>query len=104
MKQEFKMALVAWQDSLQDREIKKIEIYESPIKNGEYFLKLKQSTRISFGDEHVEIHCEGKLYTVGQTDSARNSKVDLHKLENAIRSITEECEKRIAEAIETLIN
>jgi len=102
MKTEFKMALMVWRDSLQDLQIKKIEIYESPIKSGEYFLKLIQSTQISFGEEPMKIHCERKFYTVGQNDHV-NSKVDLHRLEATIRSMTEECEERIAGALETLI-
>jgi len=63
MKLEFKMALMAWKDSIQDLETRKIEVYDNPIKSGEYFLRLAQTTQISFGKELIKIECERKLYT-----------------------------------------
>jgi hypothetical protein len=88
MRQDLKHRLVTWKNDIHAGEVKKVFVSESPVKKGEFLIKLEKGRRNSFGNKEVKV--SRKHLTSGQNDSNVDAATDMYHLNRVIDSLDRE--------------
>jgi hypothetical protein len=90
MRQELKHRLVTWKNDIHAGEVKKVFVSESPVKKGEYLIKLEKGMKRLFGENQKEVKVSKKYLTAGQNDANVDSAIDMFHLNRIIDSLDRE--------------
>ncbi|MHA4807071.1 hypothetical protein ACX0G9_03145 [Flavitalea flava] len=90
MRQDLKHRLITWKNDVHNGEIKKVYISESPVKPGEYLIKVEKSMSSLFGDNRKEVRISKKYLTEGQQNANSDSVSDVFHINRIIDSLDEE--------------
>ncbi|HMH20840.1 MAG TPA: hypothetical protein VK563_03645 [Puia sp.] len=90
MRQDLKHRLVTWKSDVHAGEVKKVFVSDSPVKKGEFVIKLEKSMRGSFGKDNREVKVSRKHHTAGQNDSTVDAATDMYHINRIIDSLDRE--------------
>jgi citrate lyase gamma subunit len=90
MRQDLKHRLVTWKSDIHAGEVKKVFVTESPVKKGEYLIKLEKSMNRSFGQNNKEVKVSKKYLTGGQVDAQVDPATDMYHINRIIDSLDRE--------------
>jgi hypothetical protein len=99
MRQDLKHRLVTWKSDIHAGEVKKVYVSESPVKKGEYLIKLEKGMRRLFGADQKEVKVSKKYLTDGQADAKVDSATDMYHLNRVIDSLEREFNDKFDETI-----
>jgi hypothetical protein len=99
MRQDLKHRLITWKNDTHFGEIKKVFVSESPVKKGEYIIKLEKSANESLAGKNNEIKASRKYLTAGQNDTTVDGATDLYTINRIIDSIDREFDDKNDQAI-----
>jgi hypothetical protein len=99
MRQDLKHRLVTWKNDLHSGEIKKVYISESPVKTGEFIIKLEKTLSETLQGKLNQVSVSNKFLTVGQNDSQKDPAADMYHLNRIIDSLEREFNDRYDQAI-----
>jgi hypothetical protein len=90
MRQDLKHRLVTWKSDIHAGEVKKVFVTESPVKKGEFLIKLEKSMNRSFGQNNKEVKVSKKYLTAGQVDTTVDAATDMYHINRIIDSLERE--------------
>jgi citrate lyase gamma subunit len=90
MRQDLKHRLVTWKSDIHAGEVKKVFVTDSPVKKGEFLIKLEKSMNRSFGQNNKEVKVSKKYLTEGQQDAHVDPATDMYHLNRIIDSLERE--------------
>ena len=90
MRQDFKHRLVTWKSDIHAGEVKKVYVSESPVKKGEFIVKLEKSMKRLFGESQKEVKVSKKYLTAGQADAQVDPATDMYHINRIIDSLERE--------------
>ena len=99
MRQDLKHRLVTWKNDVHQSEAKKVFVSESPVKKGEYIIKLEKSIRQSIGGKNNEVIVSRKYLTSGQNDIRVDSASDLFHINRIIDSLDREFDDKFDQVV-----
>jgi len=80
MRQDLKHRLITWKNDVHFGETKKVFVSESPVKKGEFLIKLEKSL-------NTEVNVSKKYLTAGQNDTTVDAATDLYNINRIIDSL-----------------
>ena len=98
MRQELKHRLVTWKNDTRIGEIKKVFVSASPLKKGEYIIKLEKALLETLGEKN-NVKVSRKYLTAGQEDTHVDPASDLYNVNRVIDSIDREFDDQYDQAI-----
>ena len=99
MRQDLKHRLVTWKNDLHSGEIKKVFVSESPVKNGEYIIKLEKTLSETLSGKINQVSVSNKFLTTAQQDGQKDPSSDMYHLNRIIDSLEREFNDRYDQAI-----
>jgi hypothetical protein len=92
MRQDLKHRLITWKNDVHFGETKKVFVSESPVKKGEFLIKLEKSL-------NTEVNVSKKYLTAGQNDTNVDAATDLYNINRIIDSLDREFDDKHDQAI-----
>lgn len=99
MRQDLKHRLITWKSDIHFGQTKKVFVSESPIKKGEFIIKLEKSTNGSLAGKIGEVAASRKYLTAGQNDASVDPASDLYTINRIIDSLDREFDDKYDQAI-----
>src|SRR5882762_8820364 len=94
MHQDLKQRLLTWKNELHPGEIKKVFVSESPIKNGEYLIRLEKELSSTLSGKISQVKVSNQFLTVSQHNGQQDSSNDISHLGRIISSLDKEFNDR----------
>ncbi|HTI06905.1 MAG TPA: hypothetical protein VL832_00075 [Puia sp.] len=99
MRQDLKHRLITWKNDTHFGQTKKVFVSESPVKKGEFIIKLEKSTNASLAGKINEVKATKKYLTAGQNDTTVDAASDLYTINRIIDSLDREFDDKYDQAI-----
>src|SRR6202022_67742 len=90
MRQDLKHRLITWKSDVHFGEVKKVFVSESPVKKGEFIIKLEKTFNESLAGKNSEVRASRKYLTAGQNDTTMDAAADLYTINRVIDSLDRE--------------
>ena len=99
MRQDLKHRLVTWKNDTQTGEVKKVFVSESPVKKGEYIVKLEKGLSDTLAGKLNNVVVTKKYLTTAQEDSQKDPAADMYHVNRVIDSLDREFSDRYDQAV-----
>jgi hypothetical protein len=99
MRQDLKHRLVTWKNDLQAGEVKKVFVTDSPVKKGEYLVKLEKSLSDTLSGKLNSVTATKKYLTTAQQDANNDPASDMYHINRIIDSLEREFSDKYDQAI-----
>jgi hypothetical protein len=99
MRQDLKHRLITWKNDILTGEIKKVYVSESPVKKGEYLVKLEKSLSDNAAGKINGVKVVKKYLTSAQQDTQKDPSSDMFHVNRIIDSLEREFGDRYDQAI-----
>src|ERR1700733_5122138 len=99
MRQDLKHRLVTWKNDVQIGEIKKVFVSESPVKKGEYLVKLEKGLSDTLAGKLDKVVVTKKYLTTAQEDTQKDPAADMYHINRIIDSLDREFSDRYDQAV-----
>ncbi len=99
MRQDLKHRLITWKNDVHSGESKKVFVSESPVKKGEYIIKLEKGLSENLAGKLNQVTVTKKYLTVAQQDTQKDPASDMYHLNRVIDSLEREFNDNYDQAI-----
>jgi hypothetical protein len=99
MRQDLKHRLVTWKNDVHAGELKKVFVSESPVKKGEYIIKLEKGTSETLSGKVSHVVATKKYLTAAQQDTQKDPASDMYHINRIIDSLEREFSDKYDQAI-----
>jgi len=99
MRQDLKHRLVTWKNDIQIGEVKKVYVSESPVKKGEFLVKLEKGLSETLAGKLNKVTVTKKYLTSAQEDNQKDPAADMYHINRIIDSLDREFSDQYDQAI-----
>jgi hypothetical protein len=99
MRQDLKHRLVTWKNDTQIGEVKKVYVSDSPVKKGEYLIKLEKGLSETLSGKLNKVVVTKKYLTSAQEDTQKDPSADMYHVNRIIDSLEREFNDRYDQAV-----
>lgn len=99
MRQDLKHRLVTWKNDIHTGEVKKVFVSESPVKKGEYLVKLEKGLSETLSGKLKKVVVTKKYLTTAQEDTQKDPAGDMYHINRVIDSLEREFSDQYDQAV-----